>query len=128
MVAHGRKVLIMNELVLDVENYIPMHPGGRFVIEKNLGRDISKFYYGGYSILSDFSISVHVHSRQADVQVYGMIIGHIRDQEKGCQVHEVQIAKKIQHTADTASFKFETVGRDTKFQFRTYYQNLNFIG
>jgi cytochrome b involved in lipid metabolism len=26
------------------------HPGGKFVIEHNIGRDVSKFFYGGYSL------------------------------------------------------------------------------
>ena len=46
----GRKLVIMDELVLDVEKFIDQHPGGRFVLTHNIGKDISKFFYGGYSL------------------------------------------------------------------------------
>lgn len=44
------KLVILDEFVLDVSEFMAKHPGGRFVIEHNIGRDISKFFYGGYSI------------------------------------------------------------------------------
>jgi cytochrome b involved in lipid metabolism len=37
-------------MVLDIETYMAEHPGGKFSIEHNIGRDISKFFYGGYSL------------------------------------------------------------------------------
>lgn len=36
--------------MLDCTDFISFHPGGRFVIETNVGRDISKFFYGGYCL------------------------------------------------------------------------------
>jgi len=44
------KLMILDDLVLDVKDYLDDHPGGRFLIEYCLGRDISKFYYGGYAL------------------------------------------------------------------------------
>ena len=29
------------------------HPGGRFMINKTVGRDISKFFYGGYQLINE---------------------------------------------------------------------------
>lgn len=46
----GRKLMILNEMVLDVTEFINYHPGGRFVLQINTGRDISKFFYGGYCL------------------------------------------------------------------------------
>lgn len=37
-------------MVLDVSNFKNHHPGGKFLIQHNIGRDISKFFYGGYSL------------------------------------------------------------------------------
>ena len=37
-------------MVLDVTEYIDYHPGGKFVLKINTGRDISKFFYGGYCL------------------------------------------------------------------------------
>lgn len=40
----------MDDLVLDITAFKANHPGGRFVLTHNIGRDISKFFYGGYSL------------------------------------------------------------------------------
>jgi cytochrome b involved in lipid metabolism len=49
-ISSGRKLVILDDLVLDVDPFISKHPGGRFVIEHNVGTDISKFFFGGYSL------------------------------------------------------------------------------
>ena len=49
-IKNGRKLCILDDLVLDMEEFIDQHPGGRFVLTHNIGRDISKFFYGGYSL------------------------------------------------------------------------------
>jgi len=49
-VDRGRKLVILDEFVLDVAKYIDWHPGGRFLITHNIGRDISKCFYGGYAL------------------------------------------------------------------------------
>lgn len=49
-IAAGDKLVILDDLVLDVSQYISCHPGGKFLLEHNFGRDISKFFYGGYSL------------------------------------------------------------------------------
>jgi cytochrome b involved in lipid metabolism len=45
----GEKLVILDDLIIDVSKYIPTHPGGEEVLITNIGRDISKFFYGGYS-------------------------------------------------------------------------------
>jgi cytochrome b involved in lipid metabolism len=42
--------VILDDLVIDVKDFQFQHPGGKFVIQQNIGRDISKFFYGGYSM------------------------------------------------------------------------------
>ena len=37
-------------MVLDLSDFMPNHPGGVFVLQQNIGRDISKFFYGGYQL------------------------------------------------------------------------------
>ena len=46
----GEKYVILDDMVLDVKDFIFKHPGGRFVVQHNIGRDISKFFYGGYAL------------------------------------------------------------------------------
>jgi len=49
----GRKLVILDDLVLDVGKYMSFHPGGQFLLKANIGRDVSKFFYGGYTMESD---------------------------------------------------------------------------
>jgi cytochrome b involved in lipid metabolism len=62
----GRKLVIIDNLVLDISCFAAMHPGGKFALEQTIGRDISKYFYGGYSMLSNAGSSrTHVHSMRA---------------------------------------------------------------
>lgn len=47
---NGEKLVLLDEIILNVGDYIDNHPGGKQLIEHNIGRDISKFFYGGYSL------------------------------------------------------------------------------
>jgi len=49
-IVNGRQLCILDDLVLDIGKFINQHPGGRFVLQHNIGRDISKFFHGGYSL------------------------------------------------------------------------------
>lgn len=35
--------------MLDISNYKFDHPGGLFLLQSNRGKDISKYFYGGYT-------------------------------------------------------------------------------
>lgn len=48
VVTKNRNLVILDNLILNFGDYHHYHPGGRFMLEKNKGRDISKFFYGGY--------------------------------------------------------------------------------
>jgi len=41
-------LMLLDNLVLNVGEFMNQHPGGRFVIRHNVGHDISKYFYGGY--------------------------------------------------------------------------------
>ena len=49
-VQKGESLVILDDLVLDVSKYASEHPGGTFLLTNNIGRDISKFFYGGYAM------------------------------------------------------------------------------
>ncbi len=52
MISAKRELVLIDNLVLDVHEFDGMHPGGKFVIQNNIGRDISKFFYGGYVMVN----------------------------------------------------------------------------
>jgi cytochrome b involved in lipid metabolism len=41
---------VLDDMVLDISDFINTHPGGKFSLSHNIGKDISKFFYGGYSL------------------------------------------------------------------------------
>ena len=45
-----QKLVVLDDLVLDVTAFASSHPGGRFVLERSNGKDISKYFHGGYSL------------------------------------------------------------------------------
>ena len=73
---------MLDNLVLDVGDYMDNHPGGKFLLEHNIGRDISKFFYGGYGIdgnvLASGSLK-NTHSNIARVQVQTLVIAKLAE-------------------------------------------------
>ena len=76
----GDTLVICDNLVLRTEGYERIHPGGKFTITKNFGRDIAKFYYGNYSLTNGQLTKPYTHSGQANRILQDMIIGIIDDQ------------------------------------------------
>lgn len=84
-VASGSKFVILDDLVVDVGAFINHHPGGRFVLTHNIGRDISKFFYGGYNLEGNTGpnpSSGYTHSNYARMVVNKLAAAQlIRDPE-----------------------------------------------
>ncbi len=56
----GDSLVVCDNLVLRTNGYEKIHPGGKFTLTKNFGRDISKFYYNNYSLTK--GQAPHTHS------------------------------------------------------------------
>ena len=52
----GEKLWILDNLILDLSEYSKKHPGGQFVMDRTVGKDVSKFFYGGYSLDSNQNV------------------------------------------------------------------------
>jgi cytochrome b involved in lipid metabolism len=52
-------------MVLDVSKYMDNHPGGKFSLQHNIGRDVCKFFYGGYSLENTNEMKPWVHTNNA---------------------------------------------------------------
>ena len=76
----GASLVVCDNLVLRINGYEKIHPGGRFVITKNYGRDIAKFYYGNYALTSGPKTKIYTHSARANDILHSMIIGVIEGQ------------------------------------------------
>jgi cytochrome b involved in lipid metabolism len=77
MVARGEKLVILDDMVLDLRSYSWEHPGGEFLINFHIGRDISKYFYGGYVLEHSSGMKPINHSNIARYIVNRLIIGKI---------------------------------------------------
>jgi len=74
-VKSGQRLVILDNLVLDLKGFERLHPGGKFSLTHNLGRDISKFFFGGYALQG--GRKPHTHSKAALDIVETLIVGTI---------------------------------------------------
>lgn len=50
MVEAGHHMVVLDDLVIDLRKYHFHHPGGAFVLKQNIGRDVSKYFHGAFSM------------------------------------------------------------------------------
>jgi cytochrome b involved in lipid metabolism len=74
---NGEELVLLDDLVLDISKFKTEHPGGRFLLEHNISRDISKFFYGGYSMEPEQGIKPVRHSNIARAIVNDLIVGRL---------------------------------------------------
>jgi len=72
-----RHLLLLDDLVLDATDYAPYHPGGKFIIERTRGTDISKFFYGGYNLEPSNNGTNYNHTNYARLACNGLIVGKL---------------------------------------------------
>ena len=81
-VEKGEKLLLFDNLVLDLDGYERIHPGGKFVLNRNVGRDISKFFYGGYAMVNYPGVKPFSHPLAALEIAESLIAGVMEGQER----------------------------------------------
>lgn len=64
-VKRGESLCILDDMVLNVATFKADHPGGLFLIDFHIGRDVSKFFYGGYVLENQSGMTPHTHSNVA---------------------------------------------------------------
>jgi len=65
MLESGCKLVLLDDLVLDIRSFMKSHPGGKFVLKHNIGRDVSKFFHGGHTLENIKQVAPHTHSNAA---------------------------------------------------------------
>ena len=101
-----RKLVVLDDLVLDVTDFANSHPGGRFVLEANSGRDISKFFYGGYNYEPLLGSKNHTHSNYARRVVNSLVVARL-EQKRGTALMNIEKVSKDDQVVGT--FKFTPV-------------------
>jgi len=81
-----RHLVLLDDLVLDATDYAPYHPGGKFIIERTRGTDVSKFFYGGYNLEPLTNGINYTHTNYARVACNSLIIGKLIRTTNICKV------------------------------------------
>jgi cytochrome b involved in lipid metabolism len=74
----GKRLMVLNDMVLDATKFVDYHPGGKFVININAGRDISKFFFGGYCLEGNDAgkpVPGYNHSNYAKMIAVSLCVG-----------------------------------------------------
>ena len=124
---NGKKWVILDNLVLDLgegaTSYFNHHPGGKFVLEHNVGRDISKFFFGGYAMTKGMP-QVH-HSAMALKITEKMVIGNISGQDK---VNYTNVERRVEGEDNKVTKTYALKADSTVHNWRHSYSPLNMIG
>lgn len=121
---------VFDNLVLEVKaDFIELHPGGKFNLTHNKGRDISKFFFGGYNLVNKPGVIRRPwhHSQAALDIVRGFIIGVIEGQEKVGD-HDFKIANKQGVNDNTSTFTFKEVDGKAVDNLKRWYNDPKMIG
>lgn len=105
MVRNGRKLVLFNNFILDVESFMDEHPGTRFVIAENIGSDIGKYFYGAYSVEAD--VAPHTHSSYASTLITKLTIGKLKQAKSKV---ESRASIKSEGDQDVLVSKFVSIG------------------
>ena len=73
----GEKICLLDDMVLDVTKFKADHPGGQFLIDFHIGRDVSKFFYGGYVLENQSGMVPYTHSNVARSIVNSLAIAKL---------------------------------------------------
>lgn len=79
---YKRKLVILDQYVIDVNKYVNLHPGGRFVLEGNYGRDITKFFNGAYVMSETSGAGYRTHSPNAWLVSNSLSIAVLKGQKE----------------------------------------------
>ena len=120
-------MVIFDNLVLDLNGYERLHPGGKFNLLHNLGKDISKFFYGGYNLVNEPGKKTQTHSMAALDIVQTLTVGTIEGQAQ-VQDEKFKIFAKQQVNRSTATFTFASVAGKRIDNFKSWYNNPQMLG
>ena len=126
----GAKLVLLDDLVLDVSGFIAAHPGGKFLIEHNVGKDVSKFFYGGYSMEGNMGkkpASGYAHSNYARKIVNGLAIAKINvknDESALTTICKVDTKKTVKLSKSTSIFFFESENGQVVPNFKSFFPGL----
>jgi len=117
-VKKGEQLCILDDLVLDLSSYAYSHPGGAFLIDYVVGRDISKFFYGSYALDGNHNdpargTQAHAHSNIARKIANRHAVGALARQDTQTLQYKIDASQTLEINAFTASFVFVNTSDQT---------------
>ena len=112
-IRNGEKLVILDDMVLDVRRFRSEHPGGQFLIDFHVGRDVSKFFYGGYVLENQSGMTPYTHSNVARAIVNSMIVGKLNE---ASETFEGQITHNYNINSTTKVFTFTIDSENVHYQ------------
>ena len=135
-VKDGEKLCILDNMVLNLSGFAHKHPGGAFLINYTVGRDISKFFYGGYALDGNTNDPAartqrHTHSNVARQIANRHIVGVIdkKDVQENLFYIDLEESNKLSPTACSYVFKgVQKQGLMTIQGLQNYYRDMSMLG
>jgi len=121
----------LDDLVLDVSEFAKWHPGGKFVLEHNKGRDISKFFYGGYNLEGNLTGNPppgYNHSNYARKIVNGLIVAQFDSRDLQAQATRVKLVETHEQNSSTSTIILRNTSNLPVPGFKSYFPGINTIG
>ena len=88
------------------------HPGGKFVLKHNIGRDISKFFYGGHTLENIDYVAPYTHSATAKNIANKLAIARLSPQNQ-CPPSRLMkihgIDRETNQTGTCCTIKFKSI-------------------
>lgn len=123
----GKQLVVFDNLVLDLNGYERFHPGGKFNLTHNYGRDVSKFFFGGYKLVNVKNEGPYTHSQAALDIVKSLVVGVIKGQEP-VQDELFKISKRTPVTNGTETFTFSTIDGEQVHNLKHWYNDPSMLG
>lgn len=103
----GEKLVILDDMILDVGEYLYEHPGGSFLVEHLIGQDVSKYFYGGYALESSRGDKPYFHSNVSRVIVNSLLVARLND---NAPIVQAKVSSSFAINDTTTAYLFTPIG------------------
>lgn len=126
----GEKLVILDDNIIDLTMFAYSHPGGTFLIDINVGKDVGKFFFGGYAFDQNKNIPgdknlAHTHSniarKIANKHIIGVIGSSLSRHGDPTVRFAIDHAKDFPLNKDITSFNFVSMDNQNLKGIQSYY-------
>lgn len=116
--------------MVDVSEFMKYHPGGNYLLKHNIGKDVSKYFYGGYSLdgnVMGVNAVGHFHSNFARKLVNELTIAKYESLDASEEICNLSVKQRV--TVVTQTVNFKVAGKKQPIEhFRSFFPGLKDLG